>query len=262
VRVSVIISTYNRPEYLRLALKAYLNQTVLPEEIVIADDGSSEETERVIKEFENNGDVKIIHCWHEDRGFRVSEIRNKAVALSSGQYIIFSDDDTIPSRYLVEDHIRYAERGYFIQGHRVLLGPKASEYFKHSEITYPRLFRLYINGEVQNISNSFRFWIPIIMKTKRIKGVRSCNMSMFRDDFIAVNGFNEEFQGWGKEDTELVVRLYKYGLKRKDIKFRANVFHLYHDKYNRDALRRNIELLERTLKSDKYYCKEGIDKYL
>ena len=86
-------------------------------------------------------------------------------------------------------------------------------------------------------------------------------MSLFRQDFLAVNGFNEDFVGWGKEDSELAVRLYKQGLLRKDLKFRACCFHLYHQHYSREDLDRNIALLEAAMQSTTVYCANGVDKY-
>ena len=87
-------------------------------------------------------------------------------------------------------------------------------------------------------------------------------MSFFRKDFITVNGFNEDFEGWGKEDSELVVRFYKYGLRRKDIKFRAYCIHLYHTEYSRENLGGNIAILDKAISSNGFFCKNGIDKYL
>ncbi len=261
MKVSVVVSTYNRPEYLEVALRGYLNQTIMPHEIIIADDGSTDETKAVIEKFRDLG-LNLIHCWHEDRGFRLSVIRNKAVAMSSGEYLLFTDDDILPSKRLVEDHILYAEEGYFLQGHRVLLGPEATEVALKNSFKPRSLLRMYLRGQIRNLSNSFRLPIFIVKKSMSLKGIRGCNFSLFKKDFIAVNGFNEEFQGWGKEDSELAIRLYRYGLRRKDLKFKAVCFHLYHPLHDRSRLAENLQLLERTSRSRDYYCKNGIDKYL
>ncbi|MCX8070804.1 MAG: galactosyltransferase-related protein, partial [Thermodesulfovibrionales bacterium] len=161
-----------------------------------------------------------------------------------------------------DSHYRYAEKGYFIQGHRVLLSESVSKEFTYKQCNFKSALRMWFTGDAKNITNAIRFPRPMIRKNQSSKGIRSCNMSFFRSDFIAVNGFNEDFEGWGKEDTELVVRFYKYGLKRKDVKFRLYCFHLYHKKYSRENLQRNIALLEDTRRNDSYYCLNGIVKYL
>lgn len=262
IKTSVIISAYNRPEYLQRTIEGYLSQSCLPDEIIIADDGSTEETATMIKKMQKNSNIKIFHIWHEDIGFRAAHIRNKAMASASGEYLIISDDDSIPSPSLVEDHLKYAEKGYFLQGHRVLLDSRASESFSFGDISPLKLIRLFIRGQANNITNALRLPTPLLRVSQKLKGIRSCNMSFFRKDIIAVNGFNEDFTGWGKEDSELAVRFYKYGLKRKDIKFRACCYHLYHRHYSRDNLERNLALLEKAKSENGYFCKNGIAKYL
>ena len=263
MKISVVITTYNRPSYIKKSLDGFLNQSHPPDEIVIADDGSSEETASLIESFKKNATkINIVHIWHEDRGFRLSQIRNRAISRASGTYLIICDDDVIPGYRFVQDHLKYSEDGCFIQGHRVLLKDKASKQFTFKDISMSRLFKLLLKGQAHNISNAFRLPFPIIRVSQGLKGIRSCNMSFFRNDFIAVNGFNEDFEGWGKEDSELVVRFYKHGLKRKDIKFRAYCIHLYHTEYSRENLGMNIALLDRTISSNEFFCKNGIDKYL
>jgi len=261
-KVSVVITTYNRPEYLRRVVEGYLNQSHPPDEILIAEDGSNRETELTVGELQTKSNVKILHIRQEHNGFRAAMIRNKAIASSTGSYIILSDDDSIPCRTLVKDHLCYAERGYFIQGHRVLLGEKVSNNFTFWDISIKKLFLSFIKGQVKNFSNAIRLPIPLIMISQSLEGIRSCNMSFFKKDFVSINGFNEDFIGWGKEDSELVVRFYKYGLKRKDIRFHASSYHLYHFHYERSNLEKNILLLERSINEKDYYCKNGIDKYL
>lgn len=262
MKASVIITTYNRPQFIKRVIDGHLNQTRQPDEIIIADDGSTEKTGFLVNEFKRRSKIAILHIWQEDRGFRASLIRNKAIAHSSGKYLIICDDDVIPDKRFVEDHLRYAEKGHFIQGHRVLLGKAFSEHFTCKNISFFNLLKLFTKNQANNIFNALRLPLPLITISQKLKGIRSCNMSFFREDFFAVNGFNEDFKGWGKEDSELVVRFFKYGLKRKDIKFRACCYHLYHPSYSRENLNKNIALLERTIKGKGYFCVNGIDKYL
>lgn len=262
IKVSVVISTYNRPDYLTRVIEGYLSQTRLPDEIIIADDGSRDDTAAMVAALRAAANVPIVHVWHEDRGFRAARIRNKAVARSSGQYIILCDDDCIPAAALVEDHLRYSRQGCFIQGHRVLLGAGISDSFSLEDRSLLRLLDLARKGQANNIKNALRLPLPLVRISQSLRGIRSCNMSFYRNDFIAVNGFNEDFEGWGKEDSELAVRLYKYGLKRKDLKFRACCYHLFHPYYDRDNLERNIGLLEKAQVASGYFCSNGVDKYL
>lgn len=260
MKSSVVITTYNNPDYLRRVLEGYLNQTRLPDEILVADDGSTRETLETVDRMKAGSPVGITHVWHEDRGFRAGTIRNKAMAASRGEYIILSDGDTIPSPRLVEDHMSYSEEGHFIQGHRVLIGPEASRIFGFSDIGLGALVRLLMKRQAGNVVNGLRLPPVVRVSTKR-GGIRSCNMSFFRKDIVAVNGFNEDFEGWGKEDSELVERLYKYGLRRKDLKFRACCYHLYHRDFDRAGLEANISRLEKTAAGTKYFCPNGMDKY-
>ncbi len=263
MKISVVITTYNRPSYLKKSLDGFLKQSHPPDEIIIADDGSSEETVSLIESFrKDETKINMLHIWQEDRGFRLSQIRNRAISRASGTYLIICDDDIIPDIRFVEDHLRYAENGCFIQGHRVLLNDKVSEQFGFKDISLLRLFRLLLNRQASNILNAFRSPVPFIRISRKLKGIRSCNMSFFRKDFITVNGFNEDFEGWGKEDSELVVRFYQVGLRRKDIKFRAYCIHLYHTEYSRENLGENIALLDRAISRNEFFCKNGIDKYL
>lgn len=261
MKISVIISTYNRPHYLGRVIEGYLNQTCRDFEIVVADDGSTEETASVVKEMAGRSEIPVLHVWHQDKGFQLAKIRNRAVAESSGDYIVFTDDDCVPDSRFVFDHLRYAEDGYFLQGHRVLIGKSASEDFDFRSAVPLNLIVLLMQGGIKNFFNSVRLPWPRIKKGNSYKGIRGCNMSVFRRDFLAVNGFNEDFKGCGKEDSELVARLYRFGIKRKDIKFRASCFHLYHEFFDRDRLDRNIELLQQSINSDGYYCKNGVDQY-
>ncbi len=262
MKISVIISTYNRPHYLRKVLCGYMSQTFREFEVVVADDGSTEETASVVDESARASDIRVIHVWHPDEGFRLAMIRNRAVARSSGEYLIFTDDDCIPAPRFVLDHYRYSEEGFFLQGHRVLIGEGASGGFDHGSTAPAKLFALMLRGEVGNFLNSLRPPLPWIRKGESLRGIRGCNMSLFRRDFLAVNGFNEDFEGWGREDSDLVARLYKFGIRRKDVKFRACCFHLHHAMFDRERLERNTALLRQAVEGDHYWCRNGVDKYM
>lgn len=260
VKASVIISTYNRPDYLSRVLEGYFDQTEHDFEVIIADDGSKSETAEMIASTAPLSPVPVRHIWHPDEGFRLAAIRNKGSAKASSEYLIFTDDDCIPDRRFVQDHLRYAEKGCFIQGHRVLVTERLSGSFSRDDTAFRRLLAL--RGGIKNLTNAVRSPFPLIRKDRRLRGIRGCNFSLFKSDFISVNGFNEAFIGWGKEDSELVVRLFRAGLLRKDVKFRLCVYHLYHKEFDRGNLELNIERLEKTKGEEGSFCPDGLDKYL
>ncbi len=260
-KITVIINTYNRPHYLSKVLNAFLHQTFPPDEIIIADDGSKDDTKELIENYKKKSKIPINHVWHEDKGFRLAQIRNKAIAKSSGDYIIICDDDSIPDIHFVEDHNKYKMTGSFLQGHRVLLGKRISNDISYENCNFFNLLKFYLMGEVRNISNALRLPVPLIRISQGLKGIRGCNMSFYKKDLISVNGYNEDIVGWGREDAELAVRLYNRGLKKKDIKFRLCVYHLFHDEFSRERLKKNDEILMETLKKHITYCENGIDKY-
>ena len=121
MRLTLIITTYNWPDSLELVLKSIECQTVVPDEVIIADDGSAAETKEVVSRFQEDSDLNIIHSWQKDKGYRVAKSRNKAIGKSSGDYIILVDGDMILHSKFIQDHINNAQANYFVQGSRVLL---------------------------------------------------------------------------------------------------------------------------------------------
>lgn len=260
MRVSVIVTTYNNPSALIRVLDGLSVQKRLPDEVIIADDGSGPETAEAIKNY-----AKMLfhmeHVWQEDMGFRAAKIRNEAIKRAKGQYIIILDGDCIPDRNFVFDHISLAEKGFFVQGKRVMVNKEASEGFSEKDANSPkRLLTLALLGRLSNIHHTLRIPFMPSFKGVWLKGIKSCNMGLFRDDLFAVNGFNERFREWGREDTELAVRLFRYGLKRKEHLFRAICYHLWHPIYSRDALEHSEDILKETLNADWYFCPDGIVK--
>ena len=108
---SLIITTYNKPDCLRVAIVTAMNQTVPPHEIIVADDGSREETFEVTRELRKQTNIPIVHVWQEDKGFRLNRSRNNAIALASGEYIVLLDGDCFVGPRYIEDHARAARRG-------------------------------------------------------------------------------------------------------------------------------------------------------
>jgi glycosyltransferase involved in cell wall biosynthesis len=259
MKISVIVSTYNRPDALEKVLDGLLHQTRLPDEIIVADDGSGRETGDMLRPYLDNSDIDIIHVWHEDKGFRLAEIRNKAIARAGGRYLVFLDGDCIPERHFVQDHLDLARTGCFFQGKRVIVNKHCTPFFRFRDTV--SLMQRLKHLACRNISNGhhiFRLCFFPSYTTAKLSGIRGCNMGFFKKDLVAVNGFNQEFTGWGREDSELVARLYRYGLKRRENPFRAICYHLWHRENSRTGLGRNDELLEKTLQARTFYCTRGI----
>jgi len=259
MKTTIIITTYNRPDALKKVLDGFLNQTLPPIEIIIADDGSGDETKKVVKNFLNKPAYPVYHVWQKDNGFRLAEIRNKAINHSLGEYIILIDGDCIPEKHFIEDHISLASKGYFFQGKRVLVNKKITNTFSCRQIALKgQLLWQALSGNISNAHHIFRMPFFPASSKKSLSGIRGCNMGFFKDDLITVNGFNQDFIGWGREDSEIVVRLYKFGIKRKEHPFMAICFHLWHDEGNRTNLTVNDEILEKTKKSKNYFCTNGL----
>ena len=261
MRVSLIIATYNWPESLILALRSIEKQTIVPEEVIIADDGSTAETKEIIDKFQKDSDLNIIHSWQEDNGFRVAKSRNKAIAKSCGNYIILIDGDIILHPKFVQDHVNNAKVGYFMQGSRVLLSQDITEQIIISNRISFSFFSKGMKGRKNSIHSNF---LSKIFSTKKnyLRGIKTCNIAFFRQDFINVNGFNNEFEGWGREDSEFVVRLFNNGINRKNVRFNAIQYHLWHKEIDRTSLDRNNQLLQNSIENKLKICKKGINKYI
>ena len=262
ITTSLVISTYNKPQYLNMCLKSAMNQTVMPDEIVVADDGSTAETAELIRSFSQQSAVPIVHVWQEDDGFRLCQIRNKAFAKCKGEYIIQSDGDIIFGRHFVQDHLYLAERGFFVCGSRVYLTPDGTRKMFDRECVTPKFSYM----QSSHILNSVR--IKPLQKYfalrygKRIDKLRGCNMAFWKDDIIKVNGYNENLTFWGHEDGELAYRLHFAGVKKKFLKNGGVCFHLYHDESSRENEIVHLNAIKNVIDNKLQRCENGIDKYL
>lgn len=261
---SLIISTYNRPDALDLCLNSILKQTKLPDEVLIADDGSKEDTKRLVDEFAKMAPIPVHHIWHPDNGFQLSGIRNKAISRASKDYIIQIDGDLILHPNFIQDHISLAENGYFVTGSRILLSEKSTEKIIASRQID---FNIYVPGS-SNIFNGLRNRVArnLFSKKYKIHGkhkfyVKGCNMAFWKKDLVLVNGYNEAFTGWGKEDSDIAIRLINAGLKKKFIKMGGIVYHLYHKEASRTNEKLNNNLMEMAIKNKTTFCEDGLNKY-
>lgn len=259
---SLIISTYNWPEALRLCLLSVKEQSVLPDEVIIADDGSTSHTFEVIEAMRPTFPVRLVHVWQKDDGFQLSKIRNKAIAMSSFSYIIQIDGDLVLHKHFIKDHLELSEPGTFVAGSRVLMNQQLSE--KLLRLQKPSI-DLFERG-VRNVCNRFNVtWLSRYLadryKPQDIFALRGCNMAFWREDLVRVNGYNECFQGWGREDNEIAVRLFNSGLRKRAIKFGGIVFHIHHPEVDRADCLENEEYLTCALRQKSVYCSQGLDQY-
>lgn len=249
-KISVIITTYNRPDALALVLNALLDQQFSDFEVIVADDGSTDVTAKLIKQLSTPYLLK--HVWQADQGFRAAKARNLAVMAAAGDYLIFLDGDCIPRIDFIAKHHELAESGYFVVGNRILLNEQFTQQVINSAEpvwNWPvnKWLLPYIQRNINRFSPLLR--LPFVRKhcQQTWKGVKTCNLAVWSKDFKQINGFDENFQGWGHEDADLAVRLLRSGIKRKNGRFAVPVLHLWHpeekrNKHNWLRLRKTIEL--------------------
>jgi len=258
---SLLISTYNWPEALNLCLKSVMRQSVLPAEVLIADDGSTEETREVIGRYMELYRLPIKHIWHEDTGFRLAEIRNKAIAQAETDYIVQIDGDVILDRYFIQDHLRVAEKGCFVRGTRGHVGESyIKELFESGNIA----LHAFSKG-VQHRFNTLRWpFLSWVMTKREAKGgdVKGCNLAYWKSDFIAVNGYNNALQGWGHEDEEFTIRLVNTGVRRKKIKLCCVQFHIFHPLASRAHEEEHQQVIDALYRSGQSTCIDGYAQVL
>ena len=263
MKVSLIISTYNRPDALNLCVMSAISQSIAPDEIIIGDDGSTSETRKLIDSLRKTTEIPVIHVWQEDKGFRLAMMRNKSVAASTGDYIIEIDGDVILHRHFISDHVKLAKRGCYLKGGRTNLGKQLTEKLcKSGKLKNIGIFSRGIESKAENSLHLLpvaRLIAPYYRRNKET--ALGCNMSFFRDDFERINGYDEFFEGWGGEDGDFGRRLQRSGLKKLQLKFAGIVYHLWHeDKYmhNKDL---NFSYSMRDDDEQPIRCKDGYDKY-
>ncbi|MCL5024795.1 MAG: glycosyltransferase family 2 protein [Nitrospirae bacterium] len=260
MKVSLIITTYDSPGALEKVVEGILVQSRLPDEIIIADDGSDERTSSVVRRISEAASVPVFHVWQEHKGFRAARIRNEAIKRSSGDYLILLDGDCVVDRHFISDHLRLAEERCFVQGKRAHISKDAVEDFSHGHANSVRkMLGMVLRGHVSNIHHLIRFPSFPSIRNRKLKGIKSCNMGFFRRDVFAVNGFNEEFTSWGNEDSELACRFFQYGLTKKVHPFMAICFHLWHPT-NKSMTDETRKLLEMSVAGKEYFCEHGLTK--
>ena len=264
--ISVVVTTYNWKEALACCLESLFNQQDLSFEIVIADDGSRSDTEDLINGFSKRSPVPLKHVYHEDKGFRAAAIRNKAVLQSEGDYLIFLDGDCVVLPHFISRHKRFAQQNYFVAGNRILVNQAFTKTVTNENLPlHQQSVSTFLKWRLQNKINRFLpllylpFQIFRVFRPKHWGGAMTCNLAMWKSDFMAVNGFDDLFQGWGYEDSDLVIRLIHFGIKRKEGRFALPVLHLWHSQNDRANQALNYQLLvERINMPDLIRAKSGL----
>jgi glycosyltransferase involved in cell wall biosynthesis len=258
--ISVIVTTYNRPDALSAVIRALLDQTDANFEVIIADDGSKQATCDAIAAFRDArrapGLKRLVHAWQPDDGFRASAARNLGVFASKGEYLVFLDGDCVPRPDYVARHRLLAEKGFMVSGSRVLL----SESFTKGLLSAQEPVHMHglwywlrqrLAGKTNKIVPLLHFPNTALRHYRKVKWsrIKSCNLSIWRDDYAAVNGFDESFIGWGHEDADVVLRLARYGIRRKGGAFSTEVFHLWHRENTRATESENRKRVEERMKT-------------
>jgi glycosyltransferase involved in cell wall biosynthesis len=257
ITVGILVSTYNWPEALESILLSILRQSHLPDEILIADDGSGNATTAVISKYKRILTIPIKYVWHEDIGFRKSTILNKAMKKSEADYIIQIDGDIILHRNFIEDHVRNAREKSFVQGCRTILDEQ-----KTREVIAKNRFDFsFLSRGIKNRLNAIRLplFSPLIKSDPEAsKNIKACNIAFWRSDYIAVNGYDNHFQGWGWEDDEFAARLIHSGVMKRRLKLAAVCYHLNHGHHSRNDIERNRQLYENTISEKTKTCADGL----
>jgi glycosyltransferase involved in cell wall biosynthesis len=279
VNISVIVPTYNRPKALRLCLLSLADQSRLPVEILIADDGSGPETKAVVQQMQADLQHRfpIKHIWQEDIGFRKPRILNETVRQSAGDYLIFIDGDCMAHRDFVLSHVEASSPDAILSGKRVDLGKALTEKLLSGStiINAPSVSLLAdaLFGErprsrkVEEAIIIRNVWLRSLLHRDRITddGVWGCNFSLYKDLFYAINGCDEDFLDGSIEDNDLGIRVLNQGKTVRSVRNLAVIFHLWHRSswsFENEKYQHNLAILKRRIENKEPYCTNGIKKFV
>lgn len=268
---SLIVSTYNWKEALALCLRSVAAQRALPGEVIVADDGSREDTGELVRALAKDFPVPLRHLWQEDAGFRLARARNLGIAASRHDYIVMIDGDLVLHPDFVGDHLAMAQPGSFLQGSRL----QATQRYTDRLLAGARaVFAPWTDADFRAAHASERrhtLRIPWLARRKARTGypgvtVMGANMSFWREDLLRVNGFDERMEGYGSEDLELDLRLRNAGLCRTRLRFAALAIHLHHHSRvpadPEDMTLPNNRILRETRETGATWCDAGISRHL
>lgn len=249
--ISVLLATYNWPEALSLCLQALREQTNKDFEVIICDDGSRDETKKVISEFQKDFPVPLKHLWQEDQGFRKTLILNQGIETAQGNYLVFLDGDCIPQRDFIAQHLKLSETNHLVTGSRILSNQQLTEslcangHWSHK--------KLITNAVIWGIKGFLNKWLPLFIKLPNYSGrlykkfewrrIKGCNMACWKSDAKAIGGFDESLLGWGHEDADFIFRLQNNGVIRKSGAWATEVIHLWHKMADKQTAEKNAAIV-------------------
>lgn len=261
MNVSLIITTYNWPAALDMTFASVARQSLLPQEIIVTDDGSTSSTADVVAAWRSRLAIPVRHLWQEDNGFRVARCRNRAIAAARNDYIVQIDGDMILHPRCVEDHVTCAREDCFIQGVRVYLSPNATAARLAGRSTRIGLF----SSGLQRRAYALRSPLLSRLTSKagaKLGGIQSCNQSFWRRHALEVNGYDERFNEWGLEDREFAARLLHIGLLRNYVRHRAVAYHMHHATRASSGENPFEGLMAATLARRAIWCEQGINSHV
>ena len=260
MKTSLVISTYNQPDALAKTLRGFQRQTRWPEEILFSDDGSGEPTKKLIAEFSRTAQAPVRHVWHPHEGFRKTIILNRTLAAATGDYLIFTDADCVPHPQFIADHAALAERNFWVQGRRCFVREAFVPAFEAGQTP---VWQWMLTGKITGAAKGVRWPLALVRRDMKQRGIIGCNMAFWRDDLVAVNGFDEDYTGWGTgEDSDIGTRLYHLGRARKFVYGRALTFHLNHPAAPRGHHAASLARLAETIATRKIRCEHGLTRHL
>lgn len=260
MHLSLLVATFNRPDALACVLASIERQSVLPDELIVADDGSGPDTRALIERFRQRFLRPVRHAWQPHDGARVGRARNLGIAMATGEYLVQLDGDMVLHPEFIADHRRAARGGFWVQGTRILLdevrthglvsdGPRTIGPFAAGLGLKRRVYALRLPRSTALLRHA----------ANALVAVKGCNQAFWRADLERVNGYNEDMIGWGSEDKELVLRLTHAGVRRSTLLFGGIAYHLHHPPAPRDRRSINEAILRETLRQRLVRCSVGLD---
>lgn len=275
VKISAIVPVYNRPQALRLCILSLSQQSVLPTEVLIADDGSGQETRETIVDLQDRMKhfFPIRHVWQEDIGFRKPRILNETVRQALGDYLIFIDGDCMAHKGFVRAHRDASSPDAILSGKRVEIGQQLTERLLKRQgvgeyLNLKLIWDSVFGGENKSrrVEEAFRITSPVVRRLLHRDditddGVWGCNFSLYKELFYAINGCDEDFVDGSIEDNDLGIRVLNRGEKVKSIRNSAVIFHLWHKStwsFQNEKYQHNLSIMKRRIANREVYCKNGI----
>jgi glycosyltransferase involved in cell wall biosynthesis len=277
MKITVIVPTYNRPKALELSLRSLSMQSLLPDEVLIADDGSGQETRDTISRLkeELKAWFLIRHVWQEDIGFRKPRILNETVRQSTGDYLVFLDGDCMAHRHFIRFHVEKSTPDAILSGKRVDIGKALTDkLLREGRIVLKSGLMLMLDSFMSAKPRSRKVLEGIVIRNRLLRkimhrdrinndGVWGCNFSLYKELFMAINGCDEDFLDGSIEDNDIGIRVINQGKRIISVRNLANIFHLWHQSswnFDNQKYQSNLAIMNRRIANREPYCLNGITK--